>query len=73
MASYFKCQRTPNIFERARAYDNWNEGNFPPQEDSYEDTYNKLTDDEKSFVFRHPGYALKFNANAEKAKKLEGI
>ena len=42
MASYFKCQRTPNIFERARAYDNLNEGNFPPQEDGYEDTYNKL-------------------------------
>ena len=21
----------PNIFERARAYDNWNEGNFQPQ------------------------------------------
>ena len=59
MASYFKGQRTPNIFERARAYDNWNEGNFPPQEDGYEDTYNKLTDDEKSFVFRHPGYAFK--------------
>ena len=22
--------RTPNIFERAKAYDNWNEGNFQP-------------------------------------------
>ena len=28
-----KGQRMPNIFERARAYDNWNEGNFQPQED----------------------------------------
>lgn len=27
-------QRTPNIFERARACDNWNEGNFQPQEDA---------------------------------------
>ena len=26
-------QRTPNIFERARAYENGNEGNFQPQED----------------------------------------
>lgn len=26
MASYFKGQRTPNIFERARAYDDGNEG-----------------------------------------------
>ena len=25
---------------------------------------------QKSFVFRHPGYAFKFNANAEKAKKV---
>ena len=33
MASYFKGQRTPNIFKRARACDNWNEGNFQPQED----------------------------------------
>ena len=33
----------PNIFERARAYDNWNEGNFQPQEDGYgsiSDKYN---------------------------------
>ena len=60
--------RTPNIFERARAYDNWNEGNFPPQEDGYEDTYYTLSDDEKSFVHRHPILAYKFNNNANKAK-----
>ncbi|MBQ8269718.1 MAG: hypothetical protein IJZ22_00740 [Bacteroidaceae bacterium] len=29
-----------------------------------------MTDDEKRFVFRHPGYAYKFNGNAEKAKKI---
>ena len=60
----------PNIFERARACDNWNEGNFQPQEDGYEDTYYKLTNDEKSFVFKHPTLAYKFNNNANKAKKI---
>ena len=69
MSTFFnKGQRTPNIFERARAYDNWNEGNFPPQEDGYEDTYNTLSNDEKSFVYRHPILAYKFNNNANKAK-----
>ena len=70
MSTFFnKGQRMPNIFERARAYDNWNEGNFPPQEDGYEDTYNTLSNDEKSFVFKHPTLAYKFNNNANKAKK----
>ena len=63
-------QRMPNIFERARAYENGDGGIIQPKKDGYKETYNKLTDDEKSFVFRHPGYALKFNANAEKAKKV---
>ena len=50
-------QRTANIFERARACDNWNEGNFQPQEDGYEsisdkysshkEVYNQLNDKEK--------------------------
>ena len=60
----------PNIFERARAYEDGNEGNFPPQEDGYEDTYNTLSDDEKSFVFKHPTLAYKFNKNAKKAKRI---
>ena len=69
MSTFFnKGQRMPNIFERARACDNWNEGNFPPQEDGYEDTYNTLSNDEKSFVYRHPILAFKFNNNANKAK-----
>ena len=69
MSTFFnKGQRMPNIFERARAYDNWNEGNFPPQEDGYEDTYYTLSNDEKSFVYRHPILAYKFNNNANKAK-----
>lgn len=63
-------QRMPNIFERARAYENGDGGIIQPKKDGYKETYNKLTDDEKSFVFRHPGYALKFNANAEQFSKL---
>ncbi len=64
-------QKTPNIFERARAHENGNEGNFQPQEDGYEKTYKTLSNDEKSFVLRHPVLAYKFNNNANKAKKLE--
>ena len=29
-----------------------------------------MSDDEKSFIFRHPRTAYKFNANAEKAKTV---
>ena len=72
MSNFFNNgQRIPNIFERARAYDNWNEGDFQPQEDGYEDTYNTLSNDEKSFVFKHPTLAYKFNKNAKKQKELE--
>ena len=71
MSNFFNNgQRIPNIFERARTCDNWNEGNFQPQEDGYEDTYNTLSNDEKSFVIRRPLIADMFNANAEKAKKI---
>ncbi|MBO5787869.1 MAG: hypothetical protein J6R07_04260, partial [Bacteroidaceae bacterium] len=69
MSNFFNNgQRMPNIFERARAYDNWNEGNFPPQEDGYEETYKTLSNDEKSFVFKHPTLAYKFNKNENKAR-----
>ena len=71
MCNFFNNgQRMPNIFERARACDNWNEGNFQPQEDGYENTYNTLSNDEKSFVFKHPTLAYKFNKNAKKAKRI---
>ena len=71
MSNFFNNgQRMPNIFERARAYDNWNEGNFPPQEDGYEDTYYALSNDEKSFVYRHPILAYRFNNNANKARRI---
>ncbi len=40
-------QRTPNIFERARACDNWNEGNFQPQEDGYDSISDKYSSHKK--------------------------
>ena len=56
--------RTPNIFERAKAYDNWNEGNFQPQEDgygsisdkynSYKKVYDQLSEKEKTLSFILP-------------------
>ena len=77
MASYFKGQRTPNIFERARACDNWNEGNFQPQEDGYDsisdkysshkEVYNQLNDKEKKLSWEHPFLAIEIKKNREKA------
>ena len=78
MSTFFnKGQRMPNIFERARAYDNWNEGNFQPQEDGYgsisdkyndyKEVYNQLTDEEKSLSYRYPFLAVKIKENREKA------
>lgn len=76
---YNNGQRMPNIFERARAYDNWNEGNFPPQEDGYgsisdkyndyKKVYNQLTEKEKTLSFKHPFLAIEIKNNREKAFK----
>ena len=70
-------QRTPNIFERARACDNWNEGNFQPQEDGYDsisdkysshkEVYNQLNDKEKKLSWKHPFLAIEIKKNREKA------
>ena len=67
----------PNIFERARAYDNWNEGNFQPQEDgygsisdkynSYKKVYDQLSEKEKTLSFKHPYLAIEIKKNREKA------
>ena len=67
-----KSTRVPSIFEIATAYEDGNEGKVKvkQKEKSIYETYHDLTNDEKSFVFRHPGYAYKFNANAEKARKI---
>ena len=78
MSNFFNNgQRMPNIFERARAFDNWNEGEFQPQEDGYDSindkrdkykkVYNQLNDEEKSLSYRHPLLALKIKTNREKA------
>ena len=63
-------QKVPSLIEIATAYEDGNEGNVKQKEKGIYETYQDLTDDEKRFVFRHPGYAYKFNGNAEKAKKI---
>ena len=65
MADYLN---KPSIFEIATAYEDGNEGYIKPQKDDYEKTFKTLSNDEKSFVFRHPILAYKFNNNANKAK-----
>ena len=68
-----KGQRRPDIFEIATAYENGNGGIIKPKVKKIEDVYKvykTLSDDEKSFIFRHPRTAYKFNANAEKAKTV---
>ena len=61
MANYLN---RPSIFEIATAFENGQEGNIQAKEEDYGRTYNKLSDDEKSFVFKHPILAYKFNNNA---------
>ena len=60
----------PSIFEIATAFEDGNEGKIKQKGKEVYDTYKDLSDDEKSFILRHPGYAYKFNANAEKAKRV---
>lgn len=67
MANYLN---RPSIFEIATAFENGQEGNIQPKEEDYGRTYNKLSDDEKSFVFKHPILAYKFNNNANIAKRI---
>ncbi len=73
MGNFYDNDETPSIFEIATAYENGNGGIIGPKvkkvEDVYE-VYKTLSDDEKSFIFRHPRYAYKFNANSEKAKAI---
>ncbi|MBQ8450152.1 MAG: hypothetical protein IJY64_04460 [Bacteroidaceae bacterium] len=65
MANYLN---RPSIFEIATAFEDGNEGYIKTQRDGYERTYKTLSNDEKSFVFRHPILAYEFNNNANKAK-----
>ena len=71
MGNYFNNgQRVPTIFEIVTALENGDGGYIQQKKDDYKRIYGTLTDDEKSFVFRHPGYAYRFNANAEKARRI---
>ena len=67
MANYLN---RPSIFEIATAFEDGNEGKIKQKGKDVYDTYKDLSDDEKSFILRHPGYAYKFNANAKKAKRI---
>ena len=67
MANYLN---RPSIFEIATAFEDGKNGEIRQKDDGIYGTYKTLSKDEKSFVFRHPGYAYKFNANAEKAKRV---
>ena len=67
MANYLN---RPSIFEIATAFENGQEGEINKGKDGYKKTYETLSNDEKSFVFRHPNLAYAFNNNAYKAKRI---
>ena len=67
MANYLN---RPSIFEIATAFEDGQEGEIKQKDKGPYETYRDLSDDEKSFVIRHPLIADMFNANAEKAKKI---
>ena len=67
MANYLN---RPSIFEIATAFEDGQEGEIKQKDKGPYETYRDLSDDEKSFVIRHPLIADIFNANAEKAKKI---
>ena len=67
MANYLN---RPSIFEIATTFENGQEGEINKEKDGYKKTYGTLSNDEKSFVFRHPMLAHKFNNNANKAKRI---
>ena len=62
--------RRPTIFEIATAFENGQEGVIKQKDKGPYETYRDLSDDEKSFVFKHPTLAYKFNNNANKAKRI---
>ena len=62
--------RWPTIFEIATAFENGQEGVIKQKDKGPYETYRDLSDDEKSFVFKHPTLAYKFNNNANKAKRI---
>ena len=67
MANYLN---RPSIFEIATAFEDGQEGEIKQKDKGPYETYRDLSDDEKSFVFKHPTLAYKFNKNAKKAKRI---
>ena len=67
MANYLN---RPSIFEIATAFEDGLEGEIKQKDKGSYETYRDLSDDEKSFVFKHPTLAYKFNNNANKARKV---
>lgn len=63
--------RRPSIFEIATAFEDGKNGEIKQKDKGPYETYRDLSDDEKSFVFRHPTLAYKFNNNTNKAKRMD--
>ena len=67
MANYLN---RPSIFEIATAFEDGKEGEIKQKEKGVYETYQDLSEDEKSFVIKRPLIADMFNANSEKAKRI---
>lgn len=58
----------PSLIDVTLAYEDGNNGEIKPKRNNgIYGTYKTLTDDEKSFIFKHPTLAYEFNNNANKA------
>lgn len=61
----------PSLIDIALAYENGNNGEIKPKrKNSMYGTYKTLTNDEKSFIIKHPMLSYEFNNNANKARKI---
>ena len=67
MANYLN---RPSIFEIATAFEDGKNGEIKQKNNGPYDSYKTLSEEEKSFVFRHPKLAYAFNNNANKAKRI---
>ena len=67
MANYLN---KPSIFDIATAFEDGQEGEIKQKNNGRYDSYKTLSEEEKSFVFKHPTLAYKFNNNANKAKRI---
>ena len=67
MANYLN---KPSIFEIATAFEDGKNGEIKQKNNGPYESYKTLSEEEKSFVFRHPKLAYAFNNNANKAKRI---